>query len=63
MFSEPFNESNVKYGITKISRLKSVVHFGNPAKMVIEAVIRDGKAIDTASKGIVSKADETFYYE
>ena len=32
MFSEPFNEANVKYGITKVSGLKSVAHFGNPAK-------------------------------
>lgn len=63
MFSEPFNEANVKYGITKVSGLKSVAHFGNPAKMVIEAVIRDGKVIDTASKGIVSQVNGTFYYE
>jgi len=40
-----------------------VAHFGNPAKMVIEAVIRDGKVIDTASKGIVSQVNGTFYYE
>ncbi|MCL1699619.1 hypothetical protein [Lysinibacillus sp. Bpr_S20] len=50
----------VPYGITKVTSLKSVPHFGYHARMEISAVVYDGGKSTTVSNRAISNPDGTF---
>lgn len=63
MFNTYFSESSVPFGITNISTKKSIPHYGYSAKMVINAVVVDGKDKLPVSNTVVSKPNGSFANE